>query len=779
MSALRTKAIKDVTRRKLRTGLTVGGIAIGVMGLTAVGVASSQLRATLQATNDTSGLPDIQFVTTPVTAANVDILNHQPNVKVAQPQTYVPARWVVPAGHATLGIVGLSNFGDREFNNLLLTAGQLPGPNQILMERADLPLKSFQVADQIQLQVNGSAVFMRISGISQTPGVPSGSLFGRGTAYMRQADLQALYGVPGPNVFNVRLQDYGQHAASAKQLAAALLASGVTVLQTTVGHDVAGGNGSILDGTFTIMQVLSAIALLLSIFLLLSTITTLLAEQVPIIGTMKAIGASRAQVIRNYLSGVAIYGALGTIIGFGLGLLVGAFVVGTFGSFLGLYAASFSIPPALVVQVLLVGMGVPLLAALFPLLAGTRVTVQQALSGYGVEHRASGRGIWLRVVSGAFGFLPQTIRLGTRNLFRRRTRAFLTLLALAVSGAAFLAVQTTSAAFNSVLDQAFATYRADVWAMLSDPQPLEKLKPLVAQVPGVDQVYPGSMAFVKTNWGQAEIFTPDSGGYRQQVLQGRWFRPEDTDAVLLNESVAQKTGLKLGDWISFHNDLYSGRWQVIGIARDYSNPVGLGVMLAPLSEVNAFQHLPPNFVDHLLITSTSSRQSDIDTVSSRVDDILIQAGLQANVSTTAAQNASNQSAFLILYVLFYSVVAIVALVGAIGLFNALAMGILERRREIGILRSMGATGRKVAQVFLAEGIGLGVVGWITAVVIGIPTAYGFIALLSQVLLRVPFAFNPMSLVVMFGFIVTVAAIASLGPVWAASRIRIAQTLRYE
>src|SRR5262249_36117942 len=128
---------------------------------------------------------------------------------------------------------------------------------------------------------------------------------------------------------------------------------------------------------------------------------------------------------------------------------------------------------------------------------------------------------------------------------------------------------------------------------------------------------------------------------------------------------------------------------------------------------------------------------------------------------------------------FYSVVAIIALVGGIGLFNALAMGVLERRREIGILRSMGATGARVAQVFWTEGVGLGLVAWAIAVVIGIPAAYGFVRLLGALLLESPFTFDPLSLLEMAAFVVAVASLATVGPVWSASRMRIAETLRYE
>jgi putative ABC transport system permease protein len=107
------------------------------------------------------------------------------------------------------------------------------------------------------------------------------------------------------------------------------------------------------------------------------------------------------------------------------------------------------------------------------------------------------------------------------------------------------------------------------------------------------------------------------------------------------------------------------------------------------------------------------------------------------------------------------------------------MGVLERRREIGILRSMGATGRRVAQVFWTEGVGLGLVAWLIAVAIGIPVAYGFLQFVGAVLLAVPFVFSPAGILAMLVFIVAVASVATVGPVWTASRMRVADTLRYE
>jgi len=66
-----------------------------------------------------------------------------------------------------------------------------------------------------------------------------------------------------------------------------------------------------------------------------------------------------------------------------------------------------------------------------------------------------------------------------------------------------------------------------------------------------------------------------------------------------------------------------------------------------------------------------------------------------------------------------------------------------------------------------------------AVIVGIPLAYGFVQLLGAVLLNAPFVFNPIRMLAMLVFIVAVASVATIGPVWTASRVRIADTLRYE
>jgi ABC-type antimicrobial peptide transport system permease subunit len=140
---------------------------------------------------------------------------------------------------------------------------------------------------------------------------------------------------------------------------------------------------------------------------------------------------------------------------------------------------------------------------------------------------------------------------------------------------------------------------------------------------------------------------------------------------------------------------------------------------------------------------------------------------------------SSQNEFSDLYTMFYVVALVVALVGALSLYTTLTSSVLERRREIGIWRSMGAGGWQIASIFWTEGLALGILAWGTGLLCSILLAYGFLQLLGLLLIHAPFTFDPWLFATMLIALLTIALLASLSPMVRAARVRIVDLLHYE
>jgi putative ABC transport system permease protein len=151
----------------------------------------------------------------------------------------------------------------------------------------------------------------------------------------------------------------------------------------------------------------------------------------------------------------------------------------------------------------------------------------------------------------------------------------------------------------------------------------------------------------------------------------------------------------------------------------------------------------------------------------------------ATVQTHHSIVARRQSNWYVLYYLLYAVAAVVGVAGSVGLANALAASALERQREIGMMRAMGASGRQVAWVLWIEGLALGAGAWLVGALVGILLAHAFVAEVSALVEPVDFHTAPIAFVVMLVAIWGIATAASVIPSWRASRVRVADMLRYE
>ncbi|EFH85146.1 ABC transporter permease [Ktedonobacter racemifer] len=786
--ALLRKAFADVTRRKTRTLGVILGIVIGVFGLTAITMFQDTYFAALAYTNAEVKQADITFDVQAVDPALAPRLLAVPNVQTAEFHTISQTSWHIQRapGRIFLAIVGLPNPTHIDINAFQLLSGHYPGPGEIVLESGDRGIQPFALDDAITVDTPHGSSQLRVVGIARTRGSGDPATKGSALAYMSQQGLAQFMDIQEPNVIQIRVHDKAQAQVTQAQLRNVLQASHIAIIDSTLHTDSVSSN-QLLANLFTLLRLLSIVAIVVSCFLVINTITTLLAEQMHIIGTMKAIGGVQRAIFLSYLLSVGLYTIVGTILGLACGIAGGYILAGKLATIHNLDLGAFTIPPDVLALGLAAGLLTPILAALLPLWNGTRITVRDAVSAYGISSIGTPAHQRLRqAITERLTWVPQTTWLGLRTIFRKRGRAILTILALALSGTTFLAIANATYAIDAQVTKRYEDYHFDVKInqVAGTPEDETHFQHWMLTVPNVRSIERSGTVQIHTQWGNVDLsgVDEDTSMYHPSIVAGRWFLPHERQVLLVSDDVANQAGLHVGETITFSAQEHAAIWKIIGIIHDPNVSIGSsGSAVTTPENLNALVGLPQEAGVQWYLQASNSSPAAVDALARRLDATLNQGRGSLQFAVTPVQQViqSSQNEFSDLYMMFYVVALVVALVGALSLYTTLTSSVLERRREIGIWRSMGASGRRIAGIFWTESLALGILAWGTGLLCSIPLAYGFLQLLGLVLIHASFTFDPWLFVEMLIAILATASLASLSPMLRAARVRIVDLLHYE
>jgi len=797
MSATWKKALADVTRRKGRTLLVVLGIFVAVFGLVGLTITEDTVSSAL-AYSVGGHQPDVVVGVKTLDAALLPALRGTTNVTAVQYQTSFLTHWHIrqAPGLLPLAIDSRPDLRHVPINPFQLIAGRLPHRGEIVMEYSDLGLQSFAIGDQMTVDGAWGPVRLRVVGTVRTPGVnPAAS--GRALGYMSDAGLQHIDGMTAGTTTNglrlsyaidIAVRNVAHAPTTATTITHVLRVHRTQVLDVSLPGAIDPSAIQALHGVFSLLRILTLLAAVMSGFLILNTVSTLIVEQTAIIGTMKAIGGTRAAIMRGYLLSVGLYSLLATLSGMTLGLFGGYALAVALAPTVPLAIGSFTLPPEVIPLGLAVGFGVPLLAALLPLWTGTRITVREALSAYGVS-AGQGGGLLSRV-SRRMTWVPQTVWLGLDGVVRKPWRTALTLLTLCVASICFLTVQTAASSVQATVASVYRPWDADVVVHMP-ALPLNQARALLRVVPNVRRVDRYAEGSTTTPWGHLDLWgiDPTTRIYRYRLTSGRWLRPGDSNVVLLSVDAAATSGLKIGGTLTVSAGGGTRTWTIIGTVDQTTDTIGgLGAAVTTTDALYQLQGIEQagqtNLATEVMIQAGDRSGSAVARLTNSVNAAVNGAPAGpasggAVVARLADVSRRHQQSWNVLYLLLYIAALIVGAAGLVGLANALITSVLERRREIGMWRAMGATGGRVAQVFWTEGLILGGFAWIVSAVCGILPAYTFVRYVRQTVLPTTFVMDASAFLVMLAAIVAMTTLASTLSAARASRMRIADILRYE
>ncbi len=790
------KVWRDLWRNKGRTFMVIMSISVGVMAVGMVVSANTlvlgQMARSHIESNPSHGMLWLAGI---VDEDMIRSLERIPSVKDIEGYAETSIHWkTTPAGEWQDGhIVTYADFESQVYERVTLKEGVWPESKQIGVEAAHID--SFGapgIGGTVYFEINERPQAYTVNGIMRSPWEWP-TPFGQEAAfYVTQKDFTRIAGYYGFNKLLITVPQYSKENVqqAIDDINEKLKPQGVSVAYSEILHPEEHYLQDMINGVGMVLAVMAIASLALSVMLVINTINALIAQQIPQIGIMKAVGSTRRQIMTMYLSAIAVYGLLSLVIAVPIGAYAGNAMAKWMLYLLNVPVTPFEILPKVLLLQVLVGLLTPLLAGLYPVLQGVAIPAANAISLTGLGRGQYGRHLLDRLISGIRG-IPVMAALSLRNTFRRPGRVILTLLTLTVSGAFFIMVYSTQYSFEHTIDNIFAGFGYEVEIDFEQLQRIDEVIPLIesrphvknaemwvfrtanAKIPGAEG--PGSEyeVFVRGVPSQSPIFKP-------RLTAGRMLDPMDKRAILFNQKLAKKMGVGVGDEIIIDlPEVGETSWTIVGLVFDL-NGRDQNTAFTNIDTLNlALRNVDKAAV--AMIQGTDQSLATQKAIEADLLDFFDAKGIKIGYSNVATEDRANASAkFSILTQLLMMMTVLMAIVGSMGLSGTLSINVIERRREIGVMRAVGASSRDVGFVFTGEGLMLGLTSWIFALPIGLSTAPAFVLALGDVI-DFPAEYYPAThgVWIWLGIVIVLSILASWVPARRATRISVNESLAYE
>ncbi|NOK61684.1 MAG: hypothetical protein GFH27_549313n92 [Chloroflexi bacterium AL-W] len=812
-TALRYKIWFDLWSAKQRTIQAILTITIGSFVVGTIFGAWEGMSEDTRANFDPTRPPSVNVrVSPPAESQVIESLERDPRLEAVEGIMVTSIKWRPNADALWRPalLYARDDYHDQQVSLIQLEDGNWPSGRQFAVERG-FPIN---VGDWVELEINTSVAAGRdqsdpttdirvteahIDGVFYNLSQPSAMLGSDPTFYTSRATFAELTG-----------QDrFVQIVATVPNYSVERAVVATDEVQTTLrdyGFDVQPGsidNTKVADpnraffqdaigGLGTILQSIGIISVVLGLLLVYNTVTAIVTQQISQIGELKAIGAVSGQILLVYFTLVFVYGAVALAISLPLGLIASnglrQALIGT----LGLTASEWRIMPVPIVYQIVICLVAPIAVATIPVLQGVRVTVREAISSYGLSGGGKIDGLLARLRE-----LPRVVSLALSNTFRNLLRVFTTQFALAGAGLTFMSVISIYASLvytlSGVLLQA---YPYQLQLNLNETASLSRTEQ-VTQLPGVIAVegWHQQNATIRKDGLTEQVTDPSANlsgipvptaSYEPVLLEGRALQPDDTYAIVVHEGLAEDVDLEVGDWIlvsipdatNTKRWVSQERWQVVGILIDVTMAGGA---LVPREIL--FDEIGRREVNRVQVLSADASAEVTAALVPQIRGFYEAQGIDVQLSNlvTVTQRSDNQLASLASVIgLLMLVALIVAFVGAISLNGTLSISVLERRREIGVLRAIGGTPGFIRTQFVIEGLLMGLLSWLIALIFSYPVGYmAAQGVAASVGISVVYQYSWLGVWIWLLLASIIAVVASLSPAQQAIRASVQESLAYE
>ncbi|MHC5035037.1 MAG: ABC transporter permease, partial [Planctomycetota bacterium] len=328
----------------------------------------------------------------------------------------------------------------------------------------------------------------------------------------------------------------------------------------------------------------------------------------------------------------------------------------------------------------------------------------------------------------------------------------------------------------------------DVAITLDQPHRISRLVEIAQRVPGVAraEVWNGRQATLSldpTGGEEPPIsltgVPSNSTMFHPRIISGRGLVAGDGNAVLVNQRLTEEGGIQVGDQITLNIDGAESEWMVVG---SYLSVNSLSDdFFVPFDALARETGTWGQGQEVMVLPESDDVESQRRLIQSLTDAFAVHRIEVDDTWSASQQWEETQAAFGVLIYLLLTMAILVAVVGGIGLMSTMSINVVERTREIGVMRAIGATSMAIVGIFVLEGVFVGVLSWLLVLPLSLPGARLFAGVIGDAILEVPldFVYSASGLALWLLIVVVLSALASLWPALRAAQVSVRESLAYE
>jgi putative ABC transport system permease protein len=791
-----SKVLSDLWDNKMRTLLVVASIAVGVFSTGTIVSAYAILDEDIDGSYAAAAPVNIEIWTDPFYENFVRMIERVPGVAIAEGRQITGVRTSNDGSEwQNLNLIGVSNFETMGINQLSTLAGtQYPGRRELMVSQDFMADTGYELGEQIEVELaNGTTHTLPLVGIVGDQVTGAGDFTAGPNAYVTIETLESLQ-MPGYyNRLFIRIEGDGSDKAEIETLADVIEEKIEhhhrqiyrTEVKVSDEHPLAG----LILAVLGVLGALGGLITFLSGSLIINTLNALLNQHMRQIGVMKLVGGRSYQILGMYMTLIFTYGLIALVIAVPTGAAAGYALASYIAYTMNVSLQDFRIIPlALIVQVL-IAILIPLGAGFFPTIKGARTNVRRAISNDRPGAQSSGSD-WFNRLTTWLRFISRPILLSIRNTFRRTGRLLLTIFTLTVAGAIFIAVFNVRNSMSAFMDQITMHFLGDVTLRFSQPYPITEIEKMVLPIPGVVSVEGWGAVYTEI-WDEDDnvvenmtVIAPpsDTALLDPDIVAGRWLLPGEEKAVVLSDSIyTTYPNLQPNDTILVKvPGQRVTEWTVVGFFR-FVSMAGDTLAYGDYEYIADLLDLPNQSYSYRVITDQHNleRQKEIAQI---LDKFLTDRGFQVSgVMPGLIIREDNSRAINILVVFLLIMALLTAFVGSIGLTGTMGMNVLERTREIGVMRAIGAIDLEIMKSVVIEGVTIGSITWVLAIGVSFPISKILLKIISDSMMgsSMDLSFTSQGVTIWLGAVILLSISASMLPARNAARLTINEVLAYE